>query len=1340
MALRNLVMVFLLGVCFADLAQDTTMREAENQTHADQKQVTAFAGNLRGSNSKMMKNPKVSATPGENATAAIQTGASLPLQKSLGISSGAAPCACGKRCAETRRMTANQFACVRWECSKCLKMLVPEEPQVHGENASSLMSLDNSEMEILPPYLVQKSLGISSGAAPCACGKRCAETRRMTANQFACVRWECSKCLKMLVPEEPQVHGENASSLMSLDNSEMEILPPYLVQKSLGISSGAAPCACGKRCAETRRMTANQFACVRWECSKCLKMLVPEELQVHGENASSLMSLDNSEMEILPPYLVQKSLGISSGAAPCACGKRCAETRRMTANQFACVRWECSKCLKMLVPEEPQVHGENASSLMSLDNSEMEILPPYLVQKSLGISSGAAPCACGKRCAETRRMTANQFACVRWECSKCLKMLLPEEPQVHGENASSLMSLDNSEMEILPPYLVQKSLGISSGAAPCACGKRCAETRRMTANQFACVRWECSKCLKMLVPEEPQVHGENASSLMSLDNSEMEILPPYLVQKSLGISSGAAPCACGKRCAETRRMTANQFACVRWECSKCLKMLVPEELQVHGENASSLMSLDNSEMEILPPYLVQKSLGISSGAAPCACGKRCAETRRMTANQFACVRWECSKCLKMLVPEEPQVHGENASSLMSLDNSEMEILPPYLVQKSLGISSGAAPCACGKRCAETRRMTANQFACVRWECSKCLKMLVPEEPQVHGENASSLMSLDNSEMEILPRYLVQKSLGISSGAAPCACGKRCAETRRMTANQFACVRWECSKCLKMLVPEELQVHGENASSLMSLDNSEMEILPPYLVQKSLGISSGAAPCACGKRCAETRRMTANQFACVRWECSKCLKMLVPEEPQVHGENASSLMSLDNSEMEILPPYLVQKSLGISSGAAPCACGKRCAETRRMTANQFACVRWECSKCLKMLLPEEPQVHGENASSLMSLDNSEMEILPPYLVQKSLGISSGAAPCACGKRCAETRRMTANQFACVRWECSKCLKMLVPEEPQVHGENASSLMSLDNSEMEILPPYLVQKSLGISSGAAPCACGKRCAETRRMTANQFACVRWECSKCLKMLVPEELQVHGENASSLMSLDNSEMEILPPYLVQKSLGISSGAAPCACGKRCAETRRMTANQFACVRWECSKCLKMLVPEEPQVHGENASSLMSLDNSEMEILPPYLVQKSLGISSGAAPCACGKRCAETRRMTANQFACVRWECSKCLKMLVPEEPQVHGENASSLMSLDNSEMEILPRYLVQKSLGISSGAAPCACGKRCAETRRMTANQFACVRWECSKCLKMLVPEEPQVHGENASSLSP
>ena len=827
MALRKNVMLLLLGVCFADLPQDTTMHGAQDATNVNEKSVPTSAGHLRGSVLKTITTEQDSAIQGavvKSATAETQTGVPLSLKKS-GIPSGAAPsCPCGKRCTQTRRITAGQFACVRWECSKCLKMLVPEESQSGNAldgNAVSLMSLQNVEVENATaeaqtgvPLSLKKS-GIPSGAAPsCPCGKRCTQTRRITAGQFACVRWECSKCLKMLVPEESQAGNAldgNAMSLMSLQNLEVENATaetqtgvPLSLKKS-GIPSGAAPsCPCGKRCTQTRRITAGQFACVRWECSKCLKMLVPEESQAGNAldgNAMSLMSLQNLEVENATaetqtgvPLSLKKS-GIPSGAAPsCPCGKRCTQTRRITAGQFACVRWEYSKCLKMLVPEESQAGNAldgNGVSLMSLQNLEVENATaetqtgvPLSLKKS-GIPSGAAPsCPCGKRCTQTRRITAGQFACVRWECSKCLKMLVPEESQSGNAldgNAVSLMSLQNVEVENATaeaqtgvPLSLKKS-GIPSGAAPsCPCGKRCTQTRRITAGQFACVRWECSKCLKMLVPEESQAGNAldgNAMSLMSLQNLEVENATaetqtgvPLSLKKS-GIPSGAAPsCPCGKHCTQTRRITAGQFACVRWECSKCLKMLVPEESQAGNAldgNAVSLMSLQNVEVENATaeaqtgvPLSLKKS-GIPSGAAPsCPCGKRCAQTRRITAGQFACVRWECSKCLKMLVPEESQSGNAldgNAVSLMSLQNVEVENATaeaqtgvPLSLKKS-GIPSGAAPsCPCGKRCTQTRRITAGQFACVRWECSKCLKMLVPEESQAGNAldgNAMSLMSL-----------------------------------------------------------------------------------------------------------------------------------------------------------------------------------------------------------------------------------------------------------------------------------------------------------------------------------------------------------------------------------------------------------------------------------------------------------------------------------------------------------------------------------------------------------------------------------------------------------------------
>ena len=124
MALRKNVMLLLLGVCYADLLQNTTMHRAQDATNVKEKSVPTSAGHLRVSvlKTNAQQDSGIKAAVVRNATAETaetQTGVPLSLKKS-GIPSGAAPsCPCGKRCTQTRRITAGQFACVRWECSHC---------------------------------------------------------------------------------------------------------------------------------------------------------------------------------------------------------------------------------------------------------------------------------------------------------------------------------------------------------------------------------------------------------------------------------------------------------------------------------------------------------------------------------------------------------------------------------------------------------------------------------------------------------------------------------------------------------------------------------------------------------------------------------------------------------------------------------------------------------------------------------------------------------------------------------------------------------------------------------------------------------------------------------------------------------------------------------------------------------------------------------------------------------------------------------------------------------------------------------------------------------------------
>ena len=505
-------MFLLLGACFANPLQETpTLKGAPD---------AVSSGHLRGFVAKTLEKNNSALSQLGNATEdQKKSGVLLSLQKS-GIPSGAAlSCPCGKRCAQIQRMTAGQFSCLRWECSKCLTMLVPqmEAGDVFDEKAGSLLSLQNMEVENATEdqkksgtWLSLQKSGIPSGAAlSCPCGKRCAQIQRMTAGQFSCLRWECSKCLTMLVPqmEAGDVFDEKAGSLLSLQNMEVENATEdqkksgtWLSLQKSGIPSGAAlSCPCGKRCAQIQRMTAGQFSCLRWECSKCLTMNVFEE------NAGSLLSLQNMEVENATEdqkksgmlLSLQKS-GIPSGAAlSCPCGKRCAQIQRMTAGQFSCLRWECSKCLTMNVFEA------NAGSLLSLQNMEVENATEdqkksgtWLSLQKSGIPSGAAlSCPCGKRCAQIQRMTAGQFSCLRWECSKCLTM------NVFEENAGSLLSLQNMEVENATEdqkksgtWLSLQKSGIPSGAAlSCPCGKRCAQIQRMTAGQFSCLRWECNE-------------------------------------------------------------------------------------------------------------------------------------------------------------------------------------------------------------------------------------------------------------------------------------------------------------------------------------------------------------------------------------------------------------------------------------------------------------------------------------------------------------------------------------------------------------------------------------------------------------------------------------------------------------------------------------------------------------------------------------------------------------------------------------------------------------------------------------------------------------------------------
>eukprot|EP00434_Breviolum_minutum_P019593 symbB.v1.2.017283.t1/scaffold1325.1/size176917/9 len=134
MALGNCIMFLLLGACFANPLQETPTLEGAPDA--------VSSGHLRGFVAKNLeKNNSAPSQLGNATEDQKKSGMLLSLQKS-GIPSGAAlSCPCGKRCAQIQRMTAGQFSCLRWECSKCLTM------NVFDEKAGSLLSLQNPEVE-----------------------------------------------------------------------------------------------------------------------------------------------------------------------------------------------------------------------------------------------------------------------------------------------------------------------------------------------------------------------------------------------------------------------------------------------------------------------------------------------------------------------------------------------------------------------------------------------------------------------------------------------------------------------------------------------------------------------------------------------------------------------------------------------------------------------------------------------------------------------------------------------------------------------------------------------------------------------------------------------------------------------------------------------------------------------------------------------------------------------------------------------------------------------------------------------------------------------------------------
>ena len=133
-------MFLLLGACFANPLQETPTLEGAPDA--------VSSGHLRGFVAKNLeKNNSAPSQLGNATEDQKKSGMLLSLQKS-GIPSGAAlSCPCGKRCAQIQRMTAGQFSCLRWECGKCLTMLVPqmEAGDVFDEKAGSLLSLQNME-------------------------------------------------------------------------------------------------------------------------------------------------------------------------------------------------------------------------------------------------------------------------------------------------------------------------------------------------------------------------------------------------------------------------------------------------------------------------------------------------------------------------------------------------------------------------------------------------------------------------------------------------------------------------------------------------------------------------------------------------------------------------------------------------------------------------------------------------------------------------------------------------------------------------------------------------------------------------------------------------------------------------------------------------------------------------------------------------------------------------------------------------------------------------------------------------------------------------------------------